>query len=44
LPPPNINQDKEQEQNKVQKFFSNLKQLADEKLGRNTDEEDEEED
>lgn len=44
LPPPNINQDKEQEQNKVQKFFSNLKQLADEKLGRNTDDEDDEED
>ena len=44
LPPPNINQDKEQEQNKVQKFFSNLKQLADAKLGRNTDDEDDEDD
>ena len=40
-PPPNINADKEQEQNKVQKFFGNLKQMADEKLGRTSDDEDE---
>eukprot|EP00322_Chrysochromulina_rotalis_P016489 CAMPEP_0115849080 /NCGR_PEP_ID=MMETSP0287-20121206/11263_1 /TAXON_ID=412157 /ORGANISM="Chrysochromulina rotalis, Strain UIO044" /LENGTH=205 /DNA_ID=CAMNT_0003303033 /DNA_START=15 /DNA_END=632 /DNA_ORIENTATION=+ len=38
-PPPNINQDNE-EPNKVQKVFGRLRALADEKLGRTSDDDD----
>ena len=41
LPPPNINNDKEEEKNRVQKFFANLRQMADEKLSRGSGDEEE---
>ena len=44
LPPPNLNADKEQEPNKVQKFVGNLRSMVDQKMGRDGASDDDDDD